>query len=577
MPSLSFYERQHVQRLLKQQSDIARIFNQFCIAISPNLKKWTDIGNNNVWVRNSAVEKSIEIELLHLQSRLHENIKSNQSDSWEQSNQKNDDLIDMYIQGMEINQTIKQGMFNRNVEALSTLQNRVTNGMNLNDRIWNITDQTKTQLEFYLESGLSAGRPADLISQDVRQLLNEPDRRFHRIRNEKGVLVPSQPMKDYHPGPGQYRSSKQNALRLASTETNIAYRKSDSDRWKGLDFILGIDIRRSQSAKEPCKICDPLEGEYPKGFVFTGWHPFCICVATPKMMSPEEFANYLLTGRLPENKIIRDIPLGAIDFMKNNEYMRQSYAYRDNKDWFEGRVDVNTKQEVIKSSFKSAESIEEAQFIASKYVKKNPLDRTFKGEVNYSGLSLENANEVNRALSDVFDNFNLTNISGIKVVSPTSAQGKKAFSSGVDAIASYNPIEGGIFLNKDILKNAKTLSDYMKRSDDAWDKVMANIDKLSSAQKEIALKYKEAGRSLVGNSLSDYIKHELGHHVQWKVLPADLNNELGYRMNEYAKKISGYATSSKSEYLAESFAAFMKGEYDKIDPILLEFLNKKRV
>lgn len=223
-----------------------------------------------------------------------------------------------------------------NVEALTSLQQRTTNGMNLSERIWGIADQTKTQLEFYLKSGLSSGRPATQISQDVRQLLEYPNKRFHRIRNEKGELVPSQPMKDYHPGPGQYRSSKMNALRLAVTETNIAYRKSDSDRWQGLDFILGIDIRRSPSAKEPCKICDPLEGEYPKGFVFTGWHPFCICIATPKMMSPEEFANYLLTGKLPRRKIISDIPSNAIEFMRDNEYMRDSYAYKDNKKWFEG-------------------------------------------------------------------------------------------------------------------------------------------------------------------------------------------------------------------------------------------------
>lgn len=338
MSSLSFYERQHVQRLLKQQGDINRIFSQFCMAISPELKKWTDTGNNNVWVRNSAVERAIEVELLRLQAQLQNNMKSNQEGAWDLSNKKNDDLIDMYIQGMTINQTIKKGMFFRNVEALSTLQSRVTNGMSLNDRIWTISDQTKTQLEFYLQSGLSAGRPAALISQDVRQLLNEPDRRFHRIRNEKGVLVPSQPMKDYHPGRGQYRSSKQNALRLAATETNIAYRKSDSDRWKKLDFILGIDIRRSPSAKEPCKICDPLVGEYPKKFVFTSWHPFCICVATPKMMLPEEFGHYLLTKQLPEDKIVRDIPSSALDFMQNNELMHDSYAYRDNKSWFNGKT-----------------------------------------------------------------------------------------------------------------------------------------------------------------------------------------------------------------------------------------------
>ncbi len=335
MPSLSFYERQHVQRLLKQQNDIARIFNQFCISISPELRKWTDTGKSSVWIRNSAVENAIERQLIALQSSLMTNIHTNQEESFSASNLKNDELISAFIQGMAVTETLRKGMFARNAEALVSLQQRTTNGMNLNERIWGIADQTKTQLEFYLKSGLSSGRPATQISQDVRQLLENPKKKFHRIRNEKGELVPSQPMKDYHPGRGQYRSSKMNALRLAATETNIAYRKSDSDRWQGLDFILGIDIRRSPSAKEPCKICDPLEGEYPKGFVFTGWHPFCICVATPKMMSPEEFANYLLTGKLPRRKIVSDMPSNALDFMRDNEYMRDSYAYKDNKKWFE--------------------------------------------------------------------------------------------------------------------------------------------------------------------------------------------------------------------------------------------------
>ena len=32
----------------------------------------------------------------------------------------------------------------------------------------------------------------------------------------------------------------------------------------------------------------------PKDFKFTGWHPFCICIATPIMMEHEEFAEWLL-------------------------------------------------------------------------------------------------------------------------------------------------------------------------------------------------------------------------------------------------------------------------------------------
>ena len=55
-------------------------------------------------------------------------------------------------------------------------------------------------------------------------------------------------------------------------------------------------------------------------------------------MSPEEFANYLLTGKLPRRKIVSDIPSNAIEFMRDNEYMRDSYAYKDNKKWFEGNL-----------------------------------------------------------------------------------------------------------------------------------------------------------------------------------------------------------------------------------------------
>lgn len=46
-------------------------------------------------------------------------------------------------------------------------------------------------------------------------------------------------------------------------------------------------------------------------------------------------------------------------------------------------------------------------------------------------------------------------------------------------------------------------------------------------------------------------------------------------MDKYAVKISGYATSKGNEYLAESIAAYLKGETDIIDPKLLNLLNSK--
>ena len=48
------------------------------------------------------------------------------------------------------------------------------------------------------------------------------------------------------------------------------------------------------------------------------------------------------------------------------------------------------------------------------------------------------------------DRYDMPKINGIKVISPTSNQGKKVFSDA-DAVAAYSPVEKGIFLNKDIL------------------------------------------------------------------------------------------------------------------------------
>lgn len=228
---------------------------------------------------------------------------------------------------------------------------------------------------------------------------------------------------------------------------------------------------------------------------------------------------------------------------------------------------------VLKSEFVPAKSIEEAQKYAQKYVKSYFGDKTFKGNANFKGISIDNANEINRALTDIFDNYGFPKISGIKPIDPLSAKGKKIFSSA-DAVMAYSPVEHGVYINKNVLKNNNTLTDYHKNSSEAWETVMDNIDKLSGPQKELALRYKEAGRTLVGDgSAYDYFVHEIGHHIEWEVFDAKTNNLIGNGMKEYAGKISGYATSSKSEYFAESFSAFVKGEYNKLDPEYIEFIR----
>ena len=332
MKGLTFYDKQHIQKILAQQSEVANIFNRFILSITPFLQQWANRSSDNVWLRNQVVEKCVDRELDKLQSLLLTNLTAFNIDAWKRSEMKNEDFISEYIKGMAIDSVRKQGMFATNKDALSQLRKGVdVRGNNLSPMVWNLADQTKTQLEYYLQTGLSVGRSSSRISQDLRQILNEPDKRFRRVKDKEGKLVMSQPMKNYHPGQGIYRSSKMNALRLTATSTNMSYRTADYERWSKQDFILGIEIHRSANNRGPCKICDAMVGKYPKTFKFIGFHPFCICFATPITMEPDNFADFLLNDTVPQEQVITDIPKTAKDFVDENKNGVQSaFWYKDN-------------------------------------------------------------------------------------------------------------------------------------------------------------------------------------------------------------------------------------------------------
>lgn len=336
MSELSFHDKQHINRLLAQEGSVNRLFNAFINSVSPDLKRWKDSGRNDVWVRNTGIENIINRRLIELQSELEKLVNAGTISSWNGSTAKNDLLVSDYIKDLAVSEIAQKGMFNRNLDAFEVFQNRVVGGLSLSNRVSNISTQTKDQLEFYLKSGIGTGRSAQTISQDIRQLMQDPDKRFRRVRDLKGNLVESQPMKNFHPGQGVYRSSYKNAVRIAATETNMAYRIADSERWKQLGFILGFEVKRSRN-HQPCAVCDALVGKYPKDFVFSGWHPFCICIATPMVMEHDNFADYLLNKYSKDNKrtvvdnSVKDIPASAKEFFKNNpQLVEKSYFGKQN-------------------------------------------------------------------------------------------------------------------------------------------------------------------------------------------------------------------------------------------------------
>lgn len=237
-----------------------------------------------------SVQKEMQRITEQLAERVTVVIETGSKKQWLFACDKNDTFISSIMDTSKLSKSRLKKMQDRNLDALAAFQGRKVDGMNLSQRVWKYVGQFKDQLENALDVGLGEGRSADELSRDVRQNLNDPNRLFRRVRDKRGNLVLSKRAAAFHPGRGVYRSSYKNAMRLTRSEINMAYRESDWQRWQSLDFVVGFEIHRSNH--EPlckCDTCAKLVGRYPKTFKFKGWHPQCMCYATPVLMDEETF------------------------------------------------------------------------------------------------------------------------------------------------------------------------------------------------------------------------------------------------------------------------------------------------
>lgn len=223
-----------------------------------------------------------------LTNNLTTTLRDATAQEWDLASKKNNQLVNRVLKSTAFKRKEVEHLYNRNLEALAAFQSRKSAGLNLSERIWKYSNQLKGELEMGIDVGLSDGRSASQLSLDLRHYLKEPNNLYRRVRDSRGELALSQQAQKYSPGPGTYRSSYKNSMRLARTEVNMAYRQSDHERWKQLDFVVGFEVRRSNHVFI-CPMCDSLVGKYPKDFKFYGWHPQCRCHALPILSSTKEF------------------------------------------------------------------------------------------------------------------------------------------------------------------------------------------------------------------------------------------------------------------------------------------------
>lgn len=213
---------------------------------------------------------------------------------WIKAVENKDELAKSYLRA-KFTEEQKLLRANRNLEALQSFQQRKIDGLRLSDKVWRYTNQFKGELEMALDIGIGDGKSAASLGRELRMYLNEPDKLFRRVRDKYGNLQLSKNAKKYNPGPGVYRSSVKNTMRVARTEINMAYRTSDYEKNQQLDFVLGFEVFRSNTHFD-CPICERLKGKYPKTFKWTGWHPQDRCHVRTILADEDEFIEYQLSS-----------------------------------------------------------------------------------------------------------------------------------------------------------------------------------------------------------------------------------------------------------------------------------------
>ena len=396
-------------------------------------------------------------------------------------------------------------------------------------RLWNHQASLSSQIGTQLASGILAGKSSTVLAREIQKLT----------------------------GGSTYACQRLMRTELRRVQTEAAVQSMTDNGVTEYKFIVANGVN-------PCEECLALDGKvFPLKEMAVGVnappkHPLCHCCTCPAI--DEEKWNRWLDGPAQAG-----VPWGE----------------------FEG--DGNMAKDPAPSApasgapaFKPAKSIEEAEQFANQFISGG-----YKSLVNYKGVDLKYANEFNRAFNDVLSQYDPKY--KLRSIQPMNMRDKRFKGSTADA--AYQWGMNDLYFNKGFFKSQKEFNKHLAQYNDLMGKVLPSIDSLIESYKGQTgfaagkqLAYAEAlkasGRSNVSNA-DPYgtMIHELGHYLDDQIFRKEMKNrgfDLSTSHSSYSRKISGYATASTQEYVAESFLAYWKGEIDKLDPELVKIFRETR-
>lgn len=232
------------------------------------------------------------------------------------------------------------------------------------------------------------------------------------------------------------------------------------------------------------------------------------------------------------------------------------------------------------SDYTPVKTIEEAEQYADQFV--SQYKTKYSGNVSYKGIDIQFANTSNQVLAEIYQRYDIDPLANI---TPMNKRDKKFKNTSADAAYQWGGSGGNLFINGAFYKNTKTLNAHIDEANNLLSTVLENTEVLlkgdiSQQKRDYIEALIESGCQAVGQKLpkEEFARctfiHETGHMLDDKLF-GTIMKEKGFdvqeSMGKYAKQISGYAITSRQEYIAESFASYWYG-FD-IDPELAKIFK----
>jgi hypothetical protein len=215
------------------------------------------------------------------------------------------------------------------------------------------------------------------------------------------------------------------------------------------------------------------------------------------------------------------------------------------------------------TEFKAAASIEEAEEFAKSFM---DLDAWGSVGVSYKGVDVNVANVVNETVFNFYKTYDVEKFRGVCAPAGNTKLGKAI----KGATAAYSPIQRSILLNRESLKTLEIADKGFQAERQLAVNYLKDPSRYkvsSESAKRVLELSRTSGRATVPLNVQEAVWHELGHSLERSLRSASNYDKIKAGFAVYGERISGYAASDFSEYIAESFCAWNIGE--DIDPELV--------